>query len=174
MNEIISTFVANATPAAHLAEAIVITRDGEPLFNEHDTRALAELAAAANHAYMHLRTDDGMTLTGRGVIEVGRNWAACKRIANGGFKDWFEYHGGWPIEGTECFINAYELSLKHNAISELSGNAILMISALSTPEAARTAIIRCVEDGEKLTEDKVEQIIRRKNGRRKVAPELWS
>ena len=173
MNEIISIPVADTTPAASIAEAIDITPNGGPLFNEDDTQALAEHSAAATHAYMNWRDNDRMALTVRAVIEVGRNWAACKRIAKGAFKDWFEYTGGWPVESGECYINAYELSLKHNAISDLSGNAILMLSSLSTPETARTAIIRRVKAGEKLTEDRVEAIIRKKNGRRKVAPELW-
>jgi hypothetical protein len=173
MNEIISTLVANATPAANLAEtsmeAIVIASDGEPLFNEQDTEALARHNTAANHAYKHWRTDYGMKLTARAVIEVGRNWAACKRIAKDAFKDWYEYTGGSPVEMAECFINAYELSLKHNAISNLSANAILMLSCLSTPEAARTKIIKRVDACERLSKDKVEAIIRKANGGRKVA-----
>jgi hypothetical protein len=46
----------------------------------------------------------------------------------------------------------------------MSGNAILMLSYLSTPEAAGTEIIRRVEAGKKLSDDKVKAIIRKVNG----------
>jgi hypothetical protein len=157
---------------AKAAEAIVITPDGEPLFNERDTEALDRHSKAAGYAY-NWRDASGNGLTTRAVIEVGRNWAACKRIAKGAFKDWFEYTGGWPVEGGECFINAYELSLKHNAILNLPARAILLVSCPATPAAARTKIIKRVEAGEKLSEDKVEAIISRANGGHKIDLGFW-
>jgi hypothetical protein len=119
------------------------------------------------------REAGGHRLTPRAVIEVGRNWAACRRIAKGAFKDWFEYTGGWPVEDGECFINSYELYLKHNTILNLSGRAILLLCCPQTPEAACTKIIKRVEAGEKLSEDKVEAIISRANGGHKIDLGFW-
>jgi hypothetical protein len=150
----------------------VFTPDGEPIFNKRDTEALARHAKAANYAHRHWREDGGAKLTARAVMEIGRNWAACKRIAKGAFKDWFEYIGGMPGDA-ECYINAYELCLKHSAVLNLPGRAILLLSCPVTPEAARTKIIQRVEAGEKLTEDKVEAIICKANGGRKINLGFW-
>ncbi len=151
----------------------VIAPDGEPIFSKRDTEALTKHMAGASYAYNHWRDASGHGLTTRAVIEVGRNWTECKRITKDAFKDWFEYTGGWPIEGTECFINAYELSLKHNAILNLPARAILLVSCPATPEATRTKIIKRVEAGEKLSEDKVEAIIRSANGGHKIDLGFW-
>jgi hypothetical protein len=49
----------------------------------------------------------------------------------------------------------------------------LLVSCPATPEAARTRIIKRVEAGEKLSEDKVEVIIRKANGGREIDLGFW-
>jgi hypothetical protein len=157
--------------AAHKARAIVLTPDGEPIFNKQDKEALARHIKVMSYTHRYWREADG-ALTARAVMEIGRNLAACKRIAKGAFKDWYEYIGGMPGEA-ECKINAYELCLEHNAILDLPGRAILLLFCPVTPEAARTKIIQRVEAGEKLTEKRVEAIVRKANGGRKIDLGFW-
>jgi hypothetical protein len=107
------------------------------------------------------------------IVEIGRRLVECRdrHLDHGQWLPWLEREFQWSRQTADNFIHVYEARAKlpkfGNLILPVSG--LYLLAAPSTPEAAKTEIIKRAEAGETLPVEEVKQIIQRAKGRKKPA-----
>jgi DUF3102 family protein len=111
------------------------------------------------------------------VIEIGRRLSECKRICgHGNWLRWLDREFGWTDKTAEHFINVYKLSGKFENFSnlDLPFSALYMLAAPSTPETARTEIIKRAQSGEVIPLPEVKRTIDAAKGRKRPVKRDYS
>jgi hypothetical protein len=89
------------------------------------------------------------------VIEIGSRLAACRRILKeeGAWRTWLESELRLSPQTAGRFIQIHELSREHSNLEhlDLPVSALYLLAAPSTPETARTEVVKRAEAGEKIS-----------------------
>lgn len=97
------------------------------------------------------------------IIEIGRRLAAAKEIAgHGGWLPWIEREFGWQERTAQRYINVYSaFGSNPSGLTdlELPMESLYLLTAPSTPEEAREAVIERASNGEALSLKEVQGMI---------------
>jgi Protein of unknown function (DUF3102) len=107
------------------------------------------------------------------VIEIGARLTECKRLCgHGHWLPWLDREFGWTDKTAENFINVYKLSGKLENFSnlELPISGLYSLAAPSTPEMAKTDIIKRAQSGEVIPLSEVKRTIDAAKGRKTAKP----
>jgi Protein of unknown function (DUF3102) len=100
------------------------------------------------------------------VIEIGR-LVDCRDnyLKHGEWLLWLKLEFGWSRQTADRFIHAFEASGKLPNLSNLGGSirlsSLYLLTAPSTPEAVRTAIVKHAEAGAAISHAEVKNLIER-------------
>jgi hypothetical protein len=96
------------------------------------------------------------------VIEAGRALLRVKEdLPHGAFGPWLSLEFGWTVRTAQNYMSAAErFGANAQHVSHLPVRAVYALSAPSTPDAARQALVAQVERGDRPTEVEVQQLIR--------------
>jgi len=107
------------------------------------------------------------------VIEIGRRLSECKKLlGHGNWLPWIEREFRWSERTARNYILVYELALSKSenfADIAIDVSAVYLLAAPSTPEDARTEVLRRGETGEALPHAEVKRIIGEARGREVAA-----
>jgi hypothetical protein len=104
----------------------------------------------------------------RAVIEIGRRLTECKRICgHGNWLPWLAREFGWSGSTALRYMRVYEMS-KSVTVTDLGVpfKSLYLLAAPSTPETARTDIIKRAQSGEVIPLPEVKRTIDAAKGRR--------
>jgi uncharacterized protein YoxC len=98
--------------------------------------------------------------TAEDIIEIGKDLIIAKeKCGHGGFEKWISFEFEMNIRTAQNFMNvADKFSDKNEIISFLKPTALYMLSAPSTPETVREAVIEKIESGEKVDLKEIERL----------------
>ena len=96
------------------------------------------------------------------VTEIGARLTECKRIAgHGNWLPWLKREFGWTEMTAVRFMQVHEMTAKSNNLLDidLPVSSLYLLAAPSTPDIARDTVLDLAANGEKLTHDKVKEMI---------------
>jgi Protein of unknown function (DUF3102) len=101
------------------------------------------------------------------VIEIGRRLTEAKIAGHGNWLPWLEREFGWSDDTALNYMNLAEMA-KSRTVRDLSLpiKSLYLIAKPSTPDEARTEVIKRVESGEKLSVKDVQAIVDNTKGRK--------
>jgi hypothetical protein len=94
------------------------------------------------------------------IVEIGRRLTECKKlVGHGNWLTWLEREFGWSESSALRFMRVYELG-KSVTVTDLnlSVATLYLLAAPSTPEKARTEIIKRAKSGETISPAQVRAI----------------
>lgn len=100
---------------------------------------------------------------GRAVFDTGNNLASAKEtLGHGKFGAWLSAEFGWSERTAQRYMQAAEVFWnKTDIVSDLPATTIYQLSAPSTPEPVRVAVVERLEKGEHVTHDEIKSMIRK-------------
>jgi hypothetical protein len=107
------------------------------------------------------------------VAEIGRRLLDVKRIVgHGNWLPWLDREFGWSEDTAERFIRVHEFveglsdsASVRNLVLNLPVSSVYLLAAPSTPEAAKTEILKRAEAGEQVTAAETKRVVAAAKGK---------
>jgi hypothetical protein len=95
------------------------------------------------------------------IVEIGERLAEVReRLEDGQFTAWLQTEFAWSRRTAYNFISVFERFGRANVAQlDIAASALYLLSAPSTPDTARAAVIERAETGERITHQAVKQLI---------------